>query len=113
MTVARLVASVVLAAALFGAAPGVAGAQSPPPFGFWITPDGQGQLLIGRDANCSLADGFGMPISAGQCSWNATHGGGILTIMSVMTRVPAPVYLNVVWVDARTIRVEGATYYLQ
>lgn len=91
----------------------VAHAESPPPFGFWVTADGGEQLLITQDAQCSLADGYGNITTSGSCTWNATYAGGIMTIYSNQLYQPAPIYFNVLWVDPSTITVEGDVFYRQ
>lgn len=116
MTMTRFVASTgfalaVLASSIGGA--GLAHAESPPPFGFWVSPNGGSRLLIGRDAQCSLADRNGDITTSGPCSWNPTYGGGILTILSSQLYQPAPIYFSVVWVDDWTITVEGDPFYRQ
>jgi hypothetical protein len=106
----RLPGAVIAALALASAA-SPALAQSAPPYGYWSTADGGERLLITQSAQCSLADGQGRITVSGSCSWNASYGGGILTIMSAQNYRPAPIYFNVVWVNATTITVEGDTFY--
>jgi hypothetical protein len=107
-------APMVLAAALLAASAGVAHAESPPPFGFWATPDGGEQLLVTQGGQCSLANGFsGQITTSGSCTWTATSDGGILMIMSDQQFQPAPVRFNVIWVNNTTISVNGDPFYLQ
>lgn len=112
MKIARAIAAATLTAGMITASSAVAHAASPPPYGFWISDDGGSQLLVGQ-GQCSLGDSFGNITTAGSCSWNGTSGGGILTIMTVATRIPSPVYFNVVWVDPSTITVWGQYFLLQ
>ena len=104
LRIAALAAAMVMTAA-------AAHAQSAPPIGFWVTADGGERLLITQSGQCSLANAYGQIITSGPCSWNSSYGGGILTVMSQQTYRPAPVYFNVVWVNATTIRVEGDVFY--
>jgi hypothetical protein len=109
----KFFAAAVLGAGLLAASAGVAQAESPPPFGFWTTPDGGEQLLVTQGGQCSLADGYGQITTSGSCSWNATSGGGILTIMSDQQFQRAPVYFNVIWVNNTAITVNGDPFYLR
>jgi hypothetical protein len=106
-------AATVLASALLAASVGVGNAESPPPFGFWTTPDGSEQLLVTQGGQCSLADGSGQITTSGSCSWNGSSGGGILTVMSDQQFQRAPVYFNVIWVNVTPINVNGDPFYLR
>ena len=88
---------------------GIANAQSPAPIGFWVTEDGSEQLLIGSNGYCKFyAVNQQMTTKVwGECSWNASSNGGILTIMNQGNYIPAPIYYNIIWVDQQTITVYG------
>jgi hypothetical protein len=94
MKARRVLATVGLTVGMMAASSAVAEAASPPPFGFWVTPDGGEQLLVTEQAQCSLGDGAGNITTSGQCSWNASDGGGILTITSDQLYRPGPVYFS-------------------
>lgn len=103
-------AGAAIGAMLLVGAASAAHAQSAPPIGFWSTDDGSERLLITQSGMCSLADRNGRPTTSGPCSWNSSYGGGILTVMSQQTYRPAPIYFNVVWINA-TISVQGDVFH--
>jgi hypothetical protein len=95
-------------ALLFGE---TAGAQeAPAPVGYWLTQPPSESLLVDASGLCKFAAVNSLPVQ-GSCSWKPSSRGGILTIIGHNTYLPAPVYFNVVWVNARTIRVWGDVFY--
>jgi hypothetical protein len=83
--------------------------SSPKPIGFWSTGSGNETLYVGADGTCKF-EGPGTLV-LGKCSWKASSGGGILTIMNTNQFKPAPIYENIVWVNRTTIRVWGDVFY--
>jgi hypothetical protein len=63
-----------------------AAAQAPMPYGFWSTGSGNEMLYVGQNG-CKFqafnAQRQTTGLSSGQCSWNPTSRGGILTIVAV------------------------------
>jgi hypothetical protein len=100
-------------AAFLGALATPAQAAAPMPIGYWVTDDGVQTLLIQQNLQCSLQNPSANWIVGGSCSWNASSNGGILTIMNVNQYQPAPIYLNVIWIDEQTISVEGDVFHRQ
>ena len=93
-----------------GLSASAARAQSAPaPVGVWDSDSGE-HLVIGQ--TCGIAAN-GVTGAVGSCSWNPTGQGGILTIINVNAYQPAPVYFNVVWINASTISVSGDTFHRQ
>jgi len=83
--------------------------SSPKPVGFWSTGSGNETLYVGGDGMCKFqAQGT---LIVGKCSWNASSAGGILTIMNTNQFKPAPIYENIVWVNATTIKVWGDVFF--
>ena len=98
------------AALAFGLPASAALAQSAPaPVGVWDSDSGE-HLVIGQ--TCGIAAN-GVTGAVGSCSWDPTGAGGILTIINVNAYQAAPVYFNIVWIDASTISVEGDTFHRQ
>jgi len=85
---------------------------SPAPIGYWVTDPASEALLIQADGSCSLQTIGGGP-AYGTCGWDASYDGGILTMMNQTTYQAAPIYFNVIWIDQRTIRVEGDIFHRQ
>ena len=107
----RPVHALALGAALaFGLPASAALAQpAPAPVGVWDSDSGE-HLVIGQ--TCGI-EANGVTGAVGACSWNPSSEGGILTIINVNAYQPAPVYFNIVWIDASTISVEGDTFHRQ
>ncbi|MGP6188980.1 MAG: hypothetical protein ACLPSH_02670 [Vulcanimicrobiaceae bacterium] len=100
-----------LLAALFtGGVTSPASAQSAPPYGHWATVQKIEELLVFSDGTCAFLDKGKVQVS-GRCFWNASYGGGILTITYPMPLEPGKTYFNVVWVNATTIRVWGDVFH--
>jgi hypothetical protein len=87
-----------------------ADAQSAVPIGIWTTVDGSEMLVIERSATCRFSARGGFTV-LGRCSWNPSSRGGILTILNQYNYKPAPIYYNVVWVNASTISVFGDIFH--
>ncbi len=85
-------------------------AQSAAPIGYWTTDDNGEQLLVQANAQCSFAAG-GVTQVAGDCDWNSTSGGGILSIWYPTVGGPAAVRYNIVWIDQGTISVFGDVFH--
>lgn len=87
---------------------------APPPFGTWATKPASETLYVSASwCRFTGTNGRTSTVIEGQCSWNPSSAGGILTIMNVHFYKPAPVYYNVVWVNSTTIKVFGDTFYKQ
>jgi hypothetical protein len=85
-------------------------AQAAPPFGFWTTADNGQSLMVGQNAQCSFFAVGGAQV-AGDCTWDSTSRGGILSIWYSMPLGPAAVRFNIVWIDDNTISVFGDIFY--
>ena len=93
-----------------------AGGQSgaPVPWGNWATNPASEKLYVSASwCRFTGTNGTTSTLIEGQCSWNPSSAGGILTIMNVHFYKPAPVYYNVVWVNSKTIKVFGDVFYKQ
>jgi hypothetical protein len=92
----------------------LATAQStaPVPFGNWAPKANNEHLSVTRtwckfDGN----DGKTSILIEGECSWdNPTTVGAILTIMNVHFYQTAPVRFSIVWVNPKTIKVNGEAF---
>ena len=84
-------------------------AEAPPPLGYWATQDGSEELLVSA-SGCRFHAVQGTDV-VGTCSWNATSGGGILTITYPGYTGPQHVYFNIVYVNQTTISVFGDIFY--
>jgi len=93
-----------LGCAMLPAAP--ARAQAAAPIGYWTTPDNGERLLVEANTSCSFEANGGTAF-AGNCTWQSTSRGGILTLYYQTVMGLAPVYWSVVWVDDRNITVNG------
>jgi len=105
---------VVIGIALF-LLPLFAGAQgSPAPIGSWATKPASEQLFVSA-SGCKFTgtNGNTTNVVEGECSWNPSSAGGILTIINIHFYKPAPVYFNIVWVNSKQIKVEGDLFYKQ
>jgi hypothetical protein len=95
--------------------PLLANAQgSPAPIGSWATKPASEQLFVSANGcKFTATNGKTTIVQEGQCSWNPSSAGGILTIMNIHFYQPAPVYYNIVWVNSKQIKVEGDVFYKQ
>lgn len=100
------------AAAILLALSGSAYAQAAPPVGFWVTADGGEKLLVQANAQCSFA-ATGAATWGGNCTWQSTSRGGILSVWYSTIGGPAAVRWSVVWVNQTTITVDGDVFYRQ
>ena len=86
------------------------------PLGFWATKPAN-ELLFVSASGCRFtgknAAGATITLIEGNCLWDASSVGGILTIMNVHNFRPAPIRYSVVWVNSRTIKVFGDVFYKQ
>ena len=99
-----------LASLLLALMPAAAWAQAAPPIGYWTT-DGDGErLLIEATGGCSFMAVGGVQV-AGNCTWNPSSVGGILTLYYSTARGLAPIYWSVIYKDATTITVDGDVFY--
>ena len=86
-------------------------AMSPAPIGSWYSD--QGSQLHVNNGYCI----YKMPgnVVQGDCDWNASYGGGVLTIHYVTYTVTQIIrnnlYFNISWVNKNTISVFGATFH--
>jgi len=89
-------------------------AAAPAPFGNWATKPASEQLYV-SSSWCRFTgnNGTSSVLIEGECSWDPTSVGGILTIINVHFYKPAPVRYNIVWVNSRTIKVFGDVFYKQ
>ncbi len=87
---------------------------SPAPIGYWATNPASEQLFVSA-SGCKFTGTNGQTsiVIEGKCSWNPSSAGGILTIMNIHFYKPAPVYYNIIWVNAKQIKVEGDLFYKQ
>lgn len=87
---------------------------APVPFGSWATKPASETLYVSpRWCRFTGNNGTTSVLIEGECSWNPSSAGGILTIMNVHFYQPAPVYYSIVWVNSKTIKVTGDTFYKQ
>jgi hypothetical protein len=100
----------ILASLLLALAPGAASAQAAPPIGYWTTKGDGERLLIEANTSCSFVAVGGTQV-AGNCVWNSSSNGGILTLYYQTVRGLAPIYWSVVYVNATTITVDGDVFY--
>lgn len=84
-----------------------AGAQSPAPLGHWRSRTSAAQLIVYQNGSCAF---LGSRPVQGNCTWNASSRGGILTLIYPMPLEPGKIYFNVVWVDQATISVFGELF---
>ena len=85
-------------------------AQAAVPIGYWTTADNGERLLIEQSTSCSFMAVGGTQV-AGNCVWNSTSRGGILTLYYQTVMGLAPIYWSVVWVNTTTITVNGDVFY--
>ncbi|HHY49561.1 MAG TPA: hypothetical protein GYA10_07425 [Alphaproteobacteria bacterium] len=85
-------------------------AQAAAPIGFWTTADDGERLMVQPNAQCSFFAVGGVQV-AGDCTWDSTSRGGILSIWYPMPLGPAAVRYNIVWIDDNTISVFGDIFY--
>jgi hypothetical protein len=100
---------------VFWAAGVAAQGTAPMPYGTWATKPASEQFFI-SSGGCRFYGNNGVTsvLIEGECSWDKpTTIGGILTIMNIHAYKTAPVYYSVVWVNAKTIKVNGDTFYKQ
>ena len=84
-------------------------AAAPPPVGYWTTRDNSEELYVSA-SGCRFAAVQGTQV-AGDCGWNATSTGGILTITYPGYTGPQHVYFNITYVNQTTISVFGDIFY--
>ena len=95
---------------------GRAYAQAPAPYGVWAIgndPSNYGTLIVTPNG-CQFkgtSPSTGPVLIAGNCSWDSTSRGGILTIVNVYNYQPAPIRYNIVWINQTTISVFGDVYH--
>ena len=89
---------------------GVALAQAAVPIGYWTTADNGERLLIEQSTSCSFMAVGGTQV-AGNCVWNSTSRGGVLTLYYQTVMGLAPIYWSVVWVNDATTTVNGDVFY--
>jgi len=87
---------------------------APAPIGNWATKPASETLFVSA-GGCRFTgtNGTTTIVIEGRCSWDPSSNGGILTIMNIHFYQPAPVYYNIVWVNAKQIKVEGDLFYKQ
>ena len=88
---------------------------APMPFGNWATKPASEQLSVTPNG-CKFSgnNGKSSVLIEGKCTWdNPTTVGAILTIMNIHNYEPAPIRFSVVWVNPKTIKVNGDTFYKQ
>lgn len=85
---------------------------APPPFGTWAPTANNEHLSVTPDwCKFDGNNGSSSVLIEGKCSWdNPTTVGAILTIMNVRAYQTAPVYFSIVWVNAKTIKVNGEPF---
>ncbi|MEO9231668.1 MAG: hypothetical protein ABI216_22325 [Devosia sp.] len=103
-----ILAALALAVAALLPAPVLA--QAAAPIGYWTTADNGERLLIGADTSCSFVAVGGAP-SVGNCAWQSSSRGGILTLYYSTVMGLAPIYWSVIWVNQGTITVNGDVFY--
>jgi hypothetical protein len=106
---------VAIAFVLLLALPASAQSGAPVPFGNWATKPATEQLSV-TPSWCRFTANNGASIvllQEGTCSWDPTSAGGILTIINVHFYQPAPVRYSIVWVNAKTIKLDGDVMYKQ
>jgi len=97
-----IIAGVAVSPAAFG--------QAAVPIGYWTTADNGERLLIEQNTSCSFMAVGGTQV-AGNCVWNSTSRGGVLTLYYQTVMGLAPIYWSVVWVNTTTITVNGDVFY--
>lgn len=85
-------------------------AQAAVPIGYWTTDDNGERLLIQADTSCSFF-ALGGTSAAGNCAWQSTSTGGVLALYYSTAMGLAPIYWSVVWVDQRTITLNGDVFH--
>ena len=85
-------------------------AQAYAPIGYWTTADNGERLSVEANAQCSFEATGGAPFG-GNCTWQSTSRGGILSVYYSTIAGPAAVRWSVVWVNQTTITVDGDTFY--
>ncbi|WP_137935085.1 hypothetical protein [Mesorhizobium comanense] len=81
--------------------------SAPAPTGVWDSDAGE-TMVIGQ--TCKI-EANGMDGAVGECSWDPSSNGGILTIMNVNAYQPAPVYFNIVWIDEASFSISGDVFH--
>ncbi|WP_152536115.1 hypothetical protein [Mesorhizobium loti] len=81
--------------------------SAPAPVGVWYSDAGE-TMVIGQ--TCQI-EANGTVGAIGQCSWEPSSNGGILTIMNVNAYQPAPVYFNIVWIDDSSFSISGDVFH--
>jgi len=87
-----------------------AAAQAPAPVGHWRSGTSTAQLLVYQNGACAF---LGTRPVQGNCTWNPSSRGGILTLFYPMPLEPGKIYFNIVWVNQTTISVFGELFYRQ
>ena len=85
-------------------------AQAYAPIGYWTTADNGERLSVEANSQCSFEATGGAPFG-GNCTWQSTSRGGILSIYYSTIGGPAAVRWSVVWVNQTTITVNGDVFY--
>jgi len=85
-------------------------AQAYAPIGYWTTADNGERLIVEANAQCSFEANGGTPFG-GNCTWQSSSRGGILSVYYSTIGGPAAVRWSVVWVNQATITVDGDTFY--
>lgn len=111
----RLPCVAALTAACLASSPMPAFAQAAVPVGFWSTADGYETFQVSANGYCDFQ--ATQPETnlythvVGQCWWQSSSNGGIMTIMNTTNYKPAPIYENIVWVNSTTITIWGDVFY--
>jgi len=106
---ARHLAAALIALTIWPVA--AAAQEAPPPIGYWTTERGDETLYVSENGLCKYEGPSAGILVVGNCSWQATSRGGILTIVTTGGPRPAPVYYNIVWINQTTISVWGDIFY--
>ncbi len=87
-------------------------AQAPPPWGTWKSTAGEAYLIVTPPNTCALISVPRNYQIRGSCDWNASYGGGILTIYNVYQQ-NAPFPQNIVYVGNGRISIFGEIFFRQ
>ena len=101
-----ILVSILIAMASF--ARSEAQAQASPPFGTWGSTAGPTTLYVSPQV-CYFESRVRNYRIQGACSWNPSSNGGILTIYNA-SQNGAPIYENIVYINATTISVYGEIF---
>jgi hypothetical protein len=81
--------------------------SAPAPIGVWDSDAGE-TMIVGQTCQIEANGTIG---AVGECSWDPSSNGGILTIMNVNAYQPAPVYFNIVWIDEASFSISGDVFH--